>query len=59
MLLSYAIVGFYLFYDVANMSLLTFSQCRVLNTQLTVKVGGPLVQKKDQALFEGEILTKE
>ena len=46
-LLSYAIVEFYLLYDGAVdmqiRSLLTRSQCRVADTQVTVKACGPLV----------------
>ena len=49
MLLSYAIVDFYLCYDGAVdmqiWALLTKSQCRVSDTLVTVKVRGPLVLK--------------
>ena len=47
MLLSYATVDFHLFYEVAaDMqigALLTRSQCRVSDTQVTVKAFEPLV----------------
>ena len=44
MLLSYSIVDFYLLYDGAVLfSLLTISQCKVSDTQVTVKACGPLV----------------
>ena len=48
-LLSYTIVDFHLFYDVAVdiqiWAALTRSQCKVSDTQVTVKVCGPLVNK--------------
>ena len=48
MLLSYAIVDFYLLYDGAVdmqiRALLTRSQCKVSYTQLTVEACGPLVR---------------
>ena len=47
MLLSYTIVDFHLFYDGAVdihiWALLTRSQCKVSDTQVTVKACGPLV----------------
>ena len=47
MLLSYALVDFYSFYDgAADMqiwTLLTRSQCRVADIQVTVKALGPVV----------------
>ena len=46
MLFSYAIVDFHLFYDGAvdiQMSPLTRSQCKVSDTQVTIKACGPLV----------------
>ena len=49
MLLSYAIVEFYFFYDVVNMqmwALLTRSQCWVSVNQVTVKACGPPVLNK-------------
>ena len=46
MLLSYTIVDFYLFYNGAvdmQIRALTRSQCKVCDTQVTVKACGPLV----------------
>lgn len=55
MLLSYAVVGFYLSYDGATgmqiCVLLTRSQCRVSDTQVTISVCGPL----DKWLFSMSI----
>ena len=48
MLHSYATVDFHSFYDVADdmqiWALMTRSQCRVSDTQMTVRVLGPLVK---------------
>ena len=48
MLLSYAIVDFYLFHDGASdmqiWALLTVCQCRVSDTQVTFRACGPLVK---------------
>ena len=48
MLLSYSIADFYLLYDGAVdmpiWALLTRSQCKVFDTQVTVKACGPLVK---------------
>ena len=50
MLLSDTIVDFHLFYDgavdIQIWALLTRSQCKVSDTQVTVKACGPLVVKK-------------
>ena len=47
MLLSYAIVDFYIFYngasDIQIKAALTISQCKVSDTQVTVKAYGPPV----------------
>ena len=52
MLLSYTIVDFHLFYDEAvdiNICApLTRSQCKVCDTQVTVKVCGSLVSARDR-----------
>ena len=49
MLLSYTIVDFHLFYDgavdIQICTLLTRRQCKVCDTQVTVKACGPLVFK--------------
>ena len=49
MLLSDTIVDFHLFYDravdIQIWALLTRSQCKVSDTQVTVKARGPLVEK--------------
>ena len=50
MLLSYTIVDFYFYYNngAVNMqicTLLTRIQCKVSDTQVTVKACGPLVEK--------------
>ena len=51
MLLSYTIVDFYLLYggavDMQIRALLTRSQCKVSDTQVTVKACGPLVSLAD------------
>ena len=59
MLLSYATVNFYLFYDGAadllyEPKVMTRSLCRVSDTQMTVKVLGPLVYS--QKLFHSVII---
>ena len=47
MLLSYTMADFHLFYDgavdIQILALLTRSQCKVSDTQVTVKACGPLV----------------
>ena len=62
MLLSYTIVEFHLFYDGAGdiqiWALLTRSQCKVSDTQLTVKHCGPLEKNQrfiNQAHIIGEM----
>ena len=58
MLLSYTIVDFYLFYngvvDMKIWALLTRSQCKVSDTQVTVKACGLLVclPKGSQKMYE-------
>ena len=43
MLLSYAVIDIYLFYDYWYAYMSPWSQCRVLDTPVTFKAGGPLV----------------
>ena len=55
MLLFYAIVDFYFFFDVdvdiQIWALLTRSQCRVSDAQVTVEACGPLVSVRFKDLF--------
>ena len=60
MLLSYASVDFYLFYDGAFdmqiWALLTRSQCRISDTRVTVKAHGPLVNLRKSKHFNRQYL---
>ena len=59
MLLSYAVVDIYLFYDYWYAYMSPWSQCRVLDTPVTLKDGGPLVNiaKSVQAWWYNCILS--
>ena len=61
MLLSFTIVDFVFYYnngavDMQICTLLTRIQCKVSDTQVTVKACGPLVTKKDHSIVRKDIM---